>query len=127
MAITHTVQSVVTDGGFRFVASKELTVTAAAQYQESVANSASDLAVAITIESTSLKVFALQSDQDITVKTNDSGSPQETITLKANQPVIWTEGQANVPISGDVTALYITNSSGSAANVSLLAGWDATP
>lgn len=71
-----------------------------------------------------LKSVCMKSDQAVTIKTNSPGSPQETINLVAGQAYIWTlqtDGAGKIPFAGDVTAMYITNASGSAANFSLRA------
>jgi hypothetical protein len=49
------------------------------------------------------------SDQNLTLKTNSTGSPQDTITITANEPFEWnnTSGIA-APFAGSVTALYVT-------------------
>lgn len=124
---THTVQTIVTDGAVRINTSASVTPSASTNLEETIADAASDLLVALTIESTSLTSFIMTADQDLTVKTNSSGAPQETFALKANKPVVWLTGMANTPIAGDVTALYVSNSSGSSATLKVLAGWDATP
>jgi hypothetical protein len=57
-----------------------------------------------------LKSIFILSDQNCTIKTNSSGSPQETITLVANVPFVWQyQSGVTVPFAGDVTAWYITN------------------
>jgi hypothetical protein len=61
------------------------------------------------------------------VKTNSSGSPQETFTLAANKPQYWQTGMGTTPIAGDVTKVFITNASGATARVEIQAGWDGTP
>lgn len=67
---------------------------------------------------TKLQAVFIVSDQNITIKTNSSGSPQETISLVANQPYFWTtNGYFANPFGGDVTTAYVTNSSGSTATL----------
>jgi hypothetical protein len=84
----------------------------------SVANGASNFFVNIDLDVSHLKVFVLVSDQAITLETNDGGSPQETVSLLANVPLVWTHDSYHAcPFSGDVTGFYFTNASGSAANV----------
>lgn len=60
----------------------------------------------------------LYSDQAVTVKTNSSSSPQETITLAAKQMVEWaTTGHHEAcPFADDVTKFFVTNSGQNAAN-----------
>lgn len=58
--------------------------------------------------------LALYASGDVTVYTNDlsSGSPQDTIPLKAGQVLEWTLATdliARCPFSGNVTTLYVTN------------------
>lgn len=125
MAFTHQVQTVISDGTQRISSTGSVSPTGASQLDETISNGASDLLVAFTAESTNLKSFHLWSDQDLTIKTNSSSSPQETFNLKANKPVVWLENMANTPIAGDVTALYVSNASGSDASLKALAGWDA--
>lgn len=57
------------------------------------------------------KAYAICADQDCTVKTNSSSSPQETLTLKANQALVW---RLNDPttmhfLSNDLTQIFVTN------------------
>jgi hypothetical protein len=56
-----------------------------------------------------LQDIYILSDQDLTLKTNSTGSPQETLTIKANQPFAWYVGSGiPAPFAGNVTALYVT-------------------
>jgi hypothetical protein len=82
---------------------------------EPIADSVSDDLVAWACDLTQLKSFYMVADKALTIKTNSSGTPDDTFVLTANEPMVWTEncGLAN-PFSQDVTALYVSNSSGSA-------------
>ncbi len=57
------------------------------------------------------KAYAICATQDCTVKTNDSGAPQETLTLKANQALVWRENDPSTMhfLSDDITKIYVTN------------------
>jgi hypothetical protein len=45
----------------------------------------------------------------MTLKTNSTGSPQETLTIKANKPFAWNiNSGVPVPFAGNVTAVYAT-------------------
>ncbi|HEY1603854.1 MAG TPA: hypothetical protein VGG64_29905 [Pirellulales bacterium] len=62
----------------------------------------------------------LTTDQDLTIKTNSSGSPTNTIALKANVPYHWaTDSYQSNLLTADVTSLFITNGSGEDANFSV--------
>lgn len=66
--------------------------------------------IALTLAN--LKSLVLFSDQAITIKTNSTSSPQDTIVLQAGKEVVWTNdgaaGGAN-PFAGNVTKFYISN------------------
>jgi hypothetical protein len=95
---------------------------------EEILNGETNFQIDVRIESTNLRFFCLYSDRDVTIKTNSTGSPQETWALKANRPIIWaTNLFGGFPIAGDVTALFITNVSGATASVKLIVGRLLTP
>ena len=53
---------------------------------------------------------------NLTLKTNSSGTPQDTITLTAGTPFVWLINSGITdPFAGDVTALFVTNADGSTA------------
>jgi hypothetical protein len=60
------------------------------------------------------KMLVLMATVDMTVKTNSSGSPANTFSLKANEPFVWTVDQGTLQDSSavdvvDITHLYVTN------------------
>ena len=60
------------------------------------------------------------SDQAVTVKTNSSSSPAQTITLLANQMIEYGVGIGLTnPFTTDVTALFVSNAGGVNANFKL--------
>ena len=117
--------SITVSGGSIAINSNE-TFGAMAQLEESIADSTTDQLVSINIKHSTLALFAIVSTVAMTVKTNSSSSPQETLTLTANKPIVWGSTMPDDPISGDVSALYVTNSSGSAGTIKAIAGWDPT-
>lgn len=127
MAITHQLQTVISDGALRISATSLETVEAATQLDVTVANAVTDGQHAFMVERTGMKSFFVSSDQDVTIKTNNSGAPIDTLTVKANKPIVWMDGIGIAPITADITSLFITNASGSAASIKILAGWDPTP
>ena len=84
----------------------------------SVAGSASNAQQAIDFSQSNLRAIYIKTDQDLTLKTNSTGSPQETVTLKAGVPFVWVyqSGITN-PFAGNVTATYWSNAGATAANV----------
>jgi hypothetical protein len=68
-----------------------------------------NLGVNMSFAYAKLSLFLMLIDVDATVKFNSSGSPTETITLKANKPFIWFTGcgYAN-PFANNCTEIFIT-------------------
>jgi len=68
-----------------------------------------------------LQAFYLKADQNCTVKTNNSATPQETITLLANVPFVWwkSSGLTN-PFGGDVTTAFLTCTTATNLDVGIL-------
>lgn len=119
-------QITVGDGLVRINATVTKTVSGNVSIEETVANATTNGLIACAFPATGLKMFAICSDRDVTVKTNSSGSPQETWNLKANQPFWWCENNpGSAPVAGAITALYVTNNSGADATLKVLAGYDA--
>lgn len=70
----------------------------------------------------------MHSTQDITLETNDGTTPDDTIALAANVPLLWCTGAPFTnPLTTDVTALYATNSSGAEATLNIRVVQDGTP
>lgn len=93
-----------------------------------VPDSTTDKLVNIAIDIDQMRLIYIVSDQDITLETNNAGTPQETIALKAGKPLVWYLGSYfALPFAGDVTSMYLTNASGSEALFELHMIHDATP
>lgn len=86
------------------------------QFEVTVPAGATNQAVAINFSHTNLKsVYLAVTDGagagTVTVKTNSSGSPDNTFTVKSNGPLVW---NADMPLANPFTAavtggLYISN------------------
>lgn len=69
-----------------------------------------DLAVAFACIVAKVKTFFIKADQNMTVKTNSSGSPANTLTLIANKPYLWhSDSLDTFKLTVNVTGLFITN------------------
>lgn len=74
-----------------------------------------------------VKAFCITSDVAVTLKTNSSSAPDNTIVLKPNIPYIWTTDSYNTfLITVDIASIYIVNAGGTAANVAIIAVTDST-
>jgi hypothetical protein len=125
-AHTHSV-SVNTDEGV-LTYSKAVTADKKQAVDVPVADSESDYEILIAIDVSTVKSIYIVSDQDVTLETNDGGTPVDTISLKANVPYVWhTDSYDTLQLTTDVTAFYITNASGSTANIKTRVLEDSTP
>lgn len=72
-----------------------------------------DQAFLMNIDVSQMKALYLHTDTATTLETNSSSAPDKTITMVANQPLVWssTNGQTNPLGTTDVTALYVSAAS----------------
>lgn len=130
MAFSTTVEhGVVTPSGAVRVTKSYSSVEALIEHDLSIPDSTTDQQVVLSIDVSALDYFYIHSDQAITVETNDSGSPDDTLVLTADDPYLWTSDSYHTFLldTADITALYLTNASGSTATVKIRAGQDSTP
>lgn len=87
-----------------------------ASFDEDVPIGAADKEYAFAFDITKLMLIFMLSPEVLTIKTNSTGAPDDTIVLIANKPLLWAYcGDADyyrVLITTDVTKLFITNASG---------------
>lgn len=80
----------------------------------------------LAIDVEQLKVLHIQATADMTIKTNSSGSPADTLTIVANKPLLWFDGCGMVcPLDTDVTQLYVASADGGTLQITV--GQDVTP
>lgn len=91
-----------------------------------VANGQTDYEILIGIDISKLKLFMLKTDVAATIETNSGSTPDDTFTLAAGGLVFYKDGDtlANT-FTADVSALYVTNSSGSTATIEVFVATDA--
>jgi hypothetical protein len=66
----------------------------------------------VLITVANIKDMVLMSTQPLTVKTNSSSAPQETITLAANKQLVWTVDHPEAKFfAGNITKFFVTNTS----------------
>lgn len=130
MAATHTLTRSWADGGPNPVASNQsYSGTGETNIVDTtVADSVTDQLEVISIDVSQIQLIYILSTQDLTLETNDSGTPVDTIALRANEPYIWFVNSyfTNI-LDTDVTAIYLTNASGSSATFNLRCVYDTTP
>lgn len=80
----------------------------------------------VAIDVSQLKVLHIQANAAMTIKTNSSGSPDDTLTIAANKPLLWFEGCGmTCPLDTDVTQLYVASVAGGSLQITI--GQDVTP
>lgn len=97
-----------------------LTKEAAAvgEFDETIANAVTDGPILVNIDVSQVKSIVLLSDKNVTLETNNAGTPVDTIVLKANVPYIWhTDSYDTLKLTADVTTIFVTNASGSSARI----------
>lgn len=93
----------------------DATGTVGTQVDISIADGVTNQALALAIDISEVESIFLYTDGTLTVKTNSSSVPDQTLTFSANKPLAWVRGMPNtLPITVDVTTLYLTNASGAA-------------
>lgn len=128
MSITATAAISFTRSGTATTATTTLTYSAVQEISESIANSTTDGLVNWTCDYSTLRFLLIKSDQAITIETNSGSTPDDTFSIAANIPFAWYYNSGiTCPITADITAAYVTNASGSAANLTIISMTDATP
>lgn len=81
---------------------------------ETIAAAASNALLAFALDVSQLKSCYIVASGAMTIETNDSGTPDATITLTADEPVVYYAGQGQDNPFGatDVDALYVTSTPG---------------
>lgn len=110
MAVNHS----ITVGWQRGSESRSHTVTKAVgggqDIDEAISANQTDKLVALNLDVSQLKTLWIEADVAMTLETNDGSSPDDTLTLVANEPVAWWDGCGwACPLTADVTGLYVTN------------------
>ena len=104
--------------------------TGRVQCEESVADDQADFEITLpTIDVSACVAVFILSTQDVTLETNSGAAPDNTLTLKANEPYLWwTAAPFDNKLDTDITTnVFITNASGAAATVTMEFILDTTP
>lgn len=130
--VTHTFEIRHSDGSSSKTARVEANGDMEANVSVAVAHSTTNKEIDIPIDKDGLKgVFILAEGGALTVKTNSSSAPDDTITLTDGVPLMWTNEFATnipVPFTADVTKIYVTNGSSTAdAVLTIKTVLDVTP
>lgn len=129
MAFTHSIRQITSyiTGGKE---TKDLTTTDSQtaglehNISESITDGADQL-VAYTLDISQCKTFAIWCEGgNMTVETNNGTTPDDTFSLTDGVPVIWSTGlpgSPTIPLTADITALYVTNTGTATLQIRALA------
>ena len=128
MAITLNLSIIADSGGRKVISSNTYSAEAGPPLDVDIADSETDKNVAWSVDVSQLQAIIIQSDQDITIETNNGSAPDDTLVLAAGVPYIWSTDSLDTNLlTTDVTSLYVTNASGATANLQIECVLDATP
>lgn len=95
---------------------------------ETVADGQTDQLITFTLDVSACTMFCMVSTKNVTVQTNNGTTPDNTLTLRANEPYLWhTNSYDTFKLTVDVTKIYVTNASGASATIDAIMITDATP
>jgi hypothetical protein len=129
MSIAHVLTLSLTARGLSFPYSLTITSEGIDSRDVAVPIGGTPVEVAIAWVNARLKSVVIASTENVTLKTNSSSSPDTTIALIANQPLIWNISNylTNPFAAADVTKLFFVNSGAEEADVAIEILVDATP
>lgn len=109
-------------------ASNAFTGTSLLEIDEPVADSETDKEITAALDVSAVKAMMILSDQDVLLEVNDGAGAGGSENLLAGIAYVWYEtSYFTNKFSADWTSVFITNASGSTANIQILALTDATP
>ena len=131
MSVTHT-HAVTISNGSTVLSSTSESVSADAQviFDGTAVGSGTNsgvTAIDAAFAVARVKSLFILASAALSLKTNDSGTPDQTMTLAAGRPVVWkSTDQGACPIEDDITALFLVNASATACTCQIYVLWDST-
>lgn len=93
---------------------------------ETIAALAADVQHALVIDVSAIKALRILATGAMTIETNSTSSPGQTIVLVADRPYVWNNGDLSAcPLTVDVTTIYVSSTPGGQLDIECL--YDATP
>lgn len=128
MSFSAQITEAISIGGAEYAKNNTLSGASKLEISESVADSETDKEIVCAIDVSAVKAVVICSSQDVTLETNNGSTPDDTFSLKANLPYVWyTNKYDSLLLTVDVTSIFITNASGSAATIEVYVITDPTP
>lgn len=124
----HTVNRAVTASSGQVAGQKDYTGEFEQIVDVPVPASSTELEVDVNVTVAAVKSILLTCDRDLTVKTNSSSSPANTLSLKAGVPYMWdSDSYDTLKLTVNVTKFFLTLASGAAATFKMRCITDPTP
>jgi hypothetical protein len=107
-----------TDEGTIATTSNDYTADGATGIDDVVPPSTTNKEYDLPVTLANVKSLLIYSDQALTIKTNSSVTPSDTITVKAGIPIVWNTDMINsIPFATNVAKMFITNAGANSANM----------
>lgn len=128
MSFTHSITRRIVTTGRSLEATVTFSGDGEARRDPDVPDETTDMLVEFDLLIADLECIFIRASVDMTLKTNDATTPDETLNLVAGQPYVWHTGSyfANL-LATNITKLYVSNASGAAGVLDIEAVFDATP
>ena len=128
MSFTATITETIDIGGLQVSQSNSYTDSAETRIDEAIADSTTDGVIALVQDVSETAIVYIVSDQAVTLEFNNSTTGVPEIVLVAGVPYVWHTNSYYTDLFATViTTLYVTNASGSTANVKIRFLYDSTP
>ena len=128
MSFTATITETIEIGGLQITQANSYTDSAETRIDEAVTDSQTDIPIALVQDVSETAIVYIVSDQAVTLEFNNSTTGVPEIVLLAGVPYVWhTNSYFTDLLATDITALFVTNASGSTANVKVRFLYDSTP
>lgn len=121
MALTHTVGiTYKTELGTIANTTDSYSGDAESNLDDTVAGPSTDKQYNMNVVAADIVSCVFYSDKALTLKTNSTSSPGNTITLVAGKQLVWNSDHPEVaPITTNLTTLYVTNAGTTVANLKI--------
>lgn len=127
MSFTATITETISIGGLQVTSTNSYTDSAETKIDEAVPT-ASTVEIALVQDVTETALVYIVSDQDVEIDFNVDQAGVPAISAFAGVPYVWhTKSYFTDLLTADITKVFITNTSGTTANVQIRFLYDATP
>lgn len=130
MAITHKIGQTYNGGAGQVSAvSRSFSGDGEVRYNGSIAAASTNVEIDIALDISAVKSIVIYATKGVTIKTNSTSVPDDTIVLADGQAIIWGDDEATdrLVLTADVTKIYVTNAGAAASALRIEALVDVTP